>query len=256
MRLVRFLFVLCLLSVLASGARAETRLDEIVARGVLRVGLTGDYRPFSLLDKTTGQYSGIDVDLANRLARALGVRLDIVPTKWADLMKDLKDDRFDIGMGGITVTLERAKSAYFSAPLLRSGKTAIARCTDKDKYQSLAQIDRPDVRVITNPGGTNERFDRDNLKRAKIVIFPDNTTIFDELAAGHADLMITDAVETRLQQKLHPELCAIHPDAPFDFVELAYLLPRDMAWKLFVDEWLHIEQETGAYQATAAKFLN
>jgi cyclohexadienyl dehydratase len=73
--------------------------------------------------------------------------------------------------------------------------------------------------------------------------------------AGHADLMITDTVETRLQQKLHPELCALHPDAPFDFGELAYLLPRDATWKLFVDEWLHIERETGAYQAATAKFL-
>ena len=56
--------------------------------------------------------------------------------------------------------------------------------------------------------------------------------------------MLTDAVETRLQAKLHPELCAIHPDAPFDFSELAYLLPRDVALKAFVDQWLHIAQET------------
>jgi cyclohexadienyl dehydratase len=153
------------------------------------------------------------------------------------------------------VTLERAKSAYFSTPVARTGKAAIARCTDKSKYQSLAEIDRPGVKVMANPGGTNERFDRAHLKHADIVIFPDNATVFDELVAGHADLMITDAIETRLQQKLHPELCAIHPDAPFDLGELAYLLPRDITWKLFVDEWLNIERETGAYQAVAAKFL-
>ncbi len=255
MRLVQFLLALCLVGALASGARAQTRLDEIMTRGVLRVGLTGDYRPFSMLDKATRQYSGIDVDLANSLAQALGVRLKIVPTKWGDLINDVKGDRFDIGMGGISVTLERAKSAYFSTPVVRTGKAAIARCADKDKYQSLTAIDRPAVKVIANPGGTNERFDRDNLKHAEIVVFPDNARIFDELVVGRADLMITDAIETRLQQKLHPELCAIHPDTPFDFGELAYLLPRDITWKLFVDEWLHIERETGAYQATITKFL-
>jgi cyclohexadienyl dehydratase len=139
--------------------------------------------------------------------------------------------------------------------VVRTGKAAIARCTDTSKYQSLAEIDRPGVKVMANPGGTNERFDRAHLRHADIVIFPDNATVFDELAAGHADLMITDAIETRLQQKLHPELCAIHPDAPFDFGELAYLLPRDITWKLFVDEWLNIERETGAYQTVAEKFL-
>ena len=255
MCLVRLLLVLFLIGALAPGARAQSRLDEIAARGVLRVGLTGDYRPFSLLDKATGQYSGIDVDLANSLAQALGVRLEIVPTKWADLINDVKSGRFDIGMGGVSVTLERAKSAYFSTPVLRTGKAAIARCTDKSKYQSLAEIDRPGVKVMANPGGTNERFDRAHLKHADIVILPDNATVFDELVAGHADLMITDAVETRLQQKLHPELCAIHPDAPFDLGELAYLLPRDITWKLFVDEWLNIERETGAYQGVVVKFL-
>ncbi len=256
MRLLRLLSVLFLLGAFTSGTRAQTRLDDILARGVLRVGLTGDYRPFALLDKTTGQYSGIDVDLANNLAQALGVKLEIVPTKWADLLTDVKNDRFDIGMGGISVTLARAKSAYFSTPVVRTGKAAIARCTDKDKYQNLAAIDQPGVKVIANPGGTNEHFDRDTLKKAQIVVFPDNATIFDQLVAGRADLMITDSVETRLQQKLHPELCAIHPDAPFDFGELAYLLPRDITWKLFVDEWLHTARETGAYQATVAKYLD
>ena len=57
-------------------------------------------------------------------------------------------------MGGVSVTLERAKKGFFSAPYLREGKTPIARCADKDKYQTLAEIDRPGVRVIANPGGT------------------------------------------------------------------------------------------------------
>jgi hypothetical protein len=56
-----------------------------------------------------------------------------------------------------------------------------------------------------------------------------NTRIFDKLVAGLADLMVTDATETRLQHKLHPELCSVHPDQPFDFGEKAYLLTRDAA---------------------------
>ncbi|MBV9784914.1 MAG: hypothetical protein JO264_13975, partial [Acidisphaera sp.] len=71
----------------------------------------------------------------------------------------------------------------------------------------------------------------------------------------HADLMITDGVETRLQQKLHPELCAIHPDQPFSISELGYMLPRDLPLKLFVDEWLRELDETGEHTKITAKWL-
>ena len=239
----------------AAPARAQSLLDTILSRGVVRVGMTGDYRPFSIKD-AAGSFTGLDVDMAESLARGLGVRLEVVPTAWATLLPDLRAERFDIGMGGISVTLDRAKTALFSAPVMRTGKTPIARCADQARFGTLADIDRPGVRVITNPGGTNERFDRANLHQAEIVLFPNNAAIFDELVAGHADVMLTDAVETRLQQRLHPELCAIHPDQPFDFSELAYLLPRDPALKAWVDQWLHLSAETGEQGRITTKWLN
>jgi cyclohexadienyl dehydratase len=236
---------------------AETsRLDAILSAQVLRVGTTGDYRPFSAFDKTTRVYSGFDVDMARGLAEALGVSLTFVPTTWPNLAHDLKAGAFDIAMGGVSVTLERQKIGFFSEPYLTDGKTPIARCADVSRYQTLADIDRPEVRVIVNPGGTNERFDRARLRDAQIIVQPDNTTIFDTLASGGADVMITDASETRLQQKLHPDvLCAIHPDKPFDFAEKAYWMAPDPALKAFVDQWLHILKEDGAFDAISAKWL-
>jgi cyclohexadienyl dehydratase len=245
------------LAVLAAPAFAQaSRLDEIIAHGVLKVGTTGDYRPFTALDKASGAYSGLDIDLARSLGAALGVKVEFVATSWPDLAKDFDAGAFDIAMGGISVTLERAKKGYFSIPYLREGKTAIARCADKDKYQTLADIDKPNVTVIANPGGTNEKFDRTHLQAAQIVIYPENATIFDQLAAGKADVMITDASETRYQQKLHSgALCAIRPDAPFDFAEKAYWMVRDEALKAFVDQWLHISMENGEFAAAMVKRL-
>ncbi len=246
---------------IAASAHAQTPapanvLDAVLARGTLRVGMTGDYRPFSLADKAANTTEGLDVDLAGGMARALGVKLEIVPTTWSTLMADLAAQKFDVGAGGISVTLERQKTAFFSLPLMRTGKTPIARCGVAAKFQTLADIDKPGVKVITNPGGTNERFDRANLRAAEIVVFPSNAAIFDELVAGHADVMITDSVETRLQQKLHPELCAIHPDSPFDFGELALLLPRDSVWKAWVDQFVHLSMETGEYHRIEGRYLN
>jgi cyclohexadienyl dehydratase len=240
----------------ATADDATARLDVILGKGTIRVGTTGDYKPFTYLDKATGQYSGFDIELAKNLGEALGVKVEFVPTSWPTLMRDFSADTFDLAMGGISVTLDRQKKGLFSRPYLRDGKTPIARCENKDRFATIEAIDRAGIKVIVNPGGTNERFARAHLKAAEITMFDDNTKIFDEILDGKADLMITDSSETRYQQKLKPKLCAIHPDEPFDFAEKAYLLPRDPTLKAFIDQWLHIAIETGFYKAVFDRWLN
>jgi cyclohexadienyl dehydratase len=243
---------------LATSALAQqaSRLDEIVKRGTLRVGMTGDYRPFTSLDKTTSTFSGFDVDMAEALGKALGVKVEYVQTAWPQLMKDFEADNFDIAMGGVSITLDRQKKGFFSVPIMREGKTPIARCADQGKYETLADIDKSGTRVIVNPGGTNERFARAHVKNAEIKIYNDNVTIFDEIAKGNADLMMTDSSETQYQQKLHAGvLCAVHPDKPFDFAEKAYWLKPDPALKAFVDQWLHMSMEDGSFKKIYAAWF-
>jgi cyclohexadienyl dehydratase len=245
-RILAFLAIAVLLG--SAQAQQPSRLDDIIKRGTLRVGMTGDYLPFTYLDKATGKFRGFDVDMAESLGKALGVGVELVPTAWPQLMKDFEADKFDIAMGGVSITLDRQKKGLFSSPIMREGKTPIARCADKDKYATIADIDKPGTRVIVNPGGTNERFARAHVRAADIRVHNDNVTIFEEIAKGNADLMMTDSSETRYQQKLHPGvLCAIHPDKPFDFAEKAYWMQRDVALKAFVDQWLHIANEDGSF---------
>jgi cyclohexadienyl dehydratase len=256
MRALVFLIAALWATISVPASAEGSRLDAILNRQALRVGTTGDYRPFTALDKQSGEYSGFDIDMARALAKALGVSIAFAPTTWSGLAKGLADGDFDIAMGGVSVTLDRQRTGFFSAPYMRDGKAPIARCADQEKFQTLAEIDRPGVKVIANPGGTNERFDRARLHAAELVVYPDNVTIFDQLASGRADLMITDASETRFQAKLHPGvLCAIHPDQPFDFAEKAYWMPPDPAFKAFVDQWLHLMQEDGEFDALFAKWF-
>ncbi|MFB7634262.1 transporter substrate-binding domain-containing protein [Streptomyces sp. NPDC056149] len=229
--------------------RPATLLDAVPRRGVLRVCTTGDYRPFSYRDPATGRYRGVDIDMARDLAKSLDATARYTPTTWGGLVGDLTSGRCDIGMGGVSITLARARSVYFSEPTRTDGKTPIVRCADQDKYRTLDQIDRPGTRVVVNPGGTNEQFARAHLKRATLTVHPDNTTIFDEIIAGHADVMMTDASETRYQAKIHPQLCAVHPDKPFTFSEKGYALPRgDDQFKAYVDQWVHLATHDGTYR--------
>ena len=239
----------------AQTTSAESSLDTVMKAGVLRACTPGDYKPFSFL-KPDGSYEGIDVDLAQSLAGAIGAKLEIVKTSWANLMPDFSAGKCEIAIGGISVTTERQKRAFFSTAYMVNGKTPIVRCDDVAKYQSVAAIDKPGVRVIANPGGSNERFAKANFKTATLTIHAENLTIFDEILAKRADVFVTEAAEALTQQKLKPGLCAVNPDKPLQYGEMAWLVPRnDVVMKSFVDQWLHLAKATGEYQRTVDKWL-
>jgi cyclohexadienyl dehydratase len=203
--------------------------------GVLRVGTTGDYAPFS--DDRGGELRGLDIALAQDLSKAWGVSVVFVRTSWPTLMDDLGQRRFDLAASGISITAERQRLGDFSAAYLFDGKTPIARRADAARFSSLEAIDQPGVRVIVNPGGTNERFTREKITRATIVLHPDNRSIFQEIIAGRADVMMTDGIEVRLQTGRYPELAGTMAE-PFTRAGKAILLSPGSELTARVDAWL------------------
>jgi cyclohexadienyl dehydratase len=226
---------------------ASPTLARIQRVGVLRVGTTGDYTPFSL-KQPDGSYTGADIDMAYDLAARLGVDVTFVPSVWVDLLDDFLADRFDIAMGGVTVTAARAERAFFSIPTFVDGKRPLARREDRDRFTSIAAIDQPGVRLIANPGSANEAFARAHFTRATVIIHHDNASVFDELVAGRADVMITDGLEADHQARLHPELCAVPVAAPFTRLEKGYMFARDTAMKAYIDGWLDTAFASGQWQ--------
>jgi len=235
-------------------APSGSRLDDVIKSGKLRVCTPGDYKPFSL-QRADGGYEGLDIDLVQSAAKALGVEVVMVKTAWPSLMKDFIE-KCDVAVGGISVTTDRQKTAFFTTAYMVNGKAPITKCENVAKFQTVADIDKPGVTVIENPGGSNERFARANFKQAKIVIFQDNVTIFDEILKGNADVMISESVETIVQSKLRPGLCAVNPDKPLQYGEMAWLLPRgDVAMKEWMDTWFHLSKQSGEYAQTTARWL-
>ncbi len=231
-----------------------SRLDEVAKAGTLRVCTPGDYKPFSFL-RPDGSYEGLDIDLVDAAAKALGVKVEMVKTAWPSLMKDFQE-KCDVAVGGISVTTDRQKTAFFTAAYMINGKAPITKCENVAKFQTVADIDKPNVTVIENPGGSNERFARANFKQAKIVIFQDNVTIFDEILKGNADVMISESVEAIVQAKLRPGLCAVNPDKPLQYGEMAWLLPRgDATMKAWMDTWFHLAKASGEYDRLAGRWL-
>jgi ABC-type amino acid transport substrate-binding protein len=236
---------------LAPSISATAVLDDVRARRALRVASTFDYRPFSY--REAGALRGIDVDLAHALASALGVELAWVESTWKSLLDDLRANRFDIAMCGVSVTPERAAVGLFTNAYYHTGKSALARCDRIAQLRTIADIDKDGITVIVNPGGSNEAWARAHLSRARVVVHADNLSIFAALERGDADAMITDAVEGASEHRRHPSLC-IDATAPFlEPIDKAWLVPNDPAWKAWLDAWLARCQSDGTLTLAIAR---
>jgi cyclohexadienyl dehydratase len=128
------------------------------------------------------------------------------------------------------------------------GKTLIARCSERTRFDSPDELDQPGVRVIVNPGGTNERYVREHVRRAQVVVYPDNRGVFAEIAAGRADVMVTDDVEAELQSRRWPgQLCRTYAGT-LTQGDKRILMARDPALQSAVDAWLQSQVAAGGPQ--------
>ena len=172
-----------------------TRIQE---RGTLLVGTTGDYRPLSYRE-ADGNYWGFGIEMAEKIAERIG---------------------------GITITDTRKETMLMSDGYLANGKTILCRAADADRYQSLADIDKPEVRVMVNPGGLNEKFANANLPHANIIVYQKNEEIPNQVAEGHADVMITEITEAPWYVQNDPRLAAPLLNAPFTHGEIGVLMRK------------------------------
>ena len=230
--------------------------DDIRSRGVLRVGTTGDYRPMSFRDPETGTYWGFDAELAEDLADALGVELEYVPTTWPTLMADTLAGKFDLAICGITVTDARKEQALMSDGYLGNGKTVLCRAEDADKYTSLDVINRPEVTVMENPGGLNEKFAREYLPNATLAIHEVNEEIPGLVASGAADVMITEILEAGWYVGQDSRLAAPLIYEPFTQGQLGVLMPKGSETLLsYVNSFLAKEKASGRIDALAEEYI-
>ncbi|MBR3051398.1 MAG: transporter substrate-binding domain-containing protein, partial [Selenomonadaceae bacterium] len=89
-------------------------LEDISARGTIKIGTTGDYIPMSYLNPATGEYEGIDAELSKIIAESLGVKIEYIPTTWPTLAADMQAEKFDIALCGISRNFARAKTMAMS----------------------------------------------------------------------------------------------------------------------------------------------
>jgi cyclohexadienyl dehydratase len=222
--------------------------SAIANDGVIRFGLTGDYPPFAERH-TDGQLTGADVDLARAVARSLHRRAEFVITTWPRFLADFAADKFDIGIGGVTITPERAALGTFSVPLLTDGKRPLALCASRELYGNIADIDHPGVRVQINKGPEIDVLAHKWLRHATIVRNLDDSTLTAQLLDRKVDLWITDGVVVdRLARRSTGQLCSTMAQ-PLTHVEKAWLIRKNAKLIGFVNKAVAKALKDGSWRA-------
>ena len=205
----------------------QSTIQRITKRGKLLVGTTGDYRPLSYRE-ADGTYWGFGIEVAQKIAERIGVGIEYVQTSWPTLTADVQAEpqTFDLAIGGITITDTRKETMLMSNGYLANGKTILCRAADANRYHSLVDLNKSEVRVMVNPGGLNERFANENLTHATIIVYQKNEEIPNQVAEGHADVMITEITEAPWYVKNDPRLAAPLLNAPFTHGEIGVLMRK------------------------------
>ena len=234
----------------------QPTLQRIQQRGVLAVGTTGDYRPLTYHEKDE-TYWGFGIELADSLAGRLGVVVEFVPTSWPTLTDDVmaEPQRFDLAMGGITITDARCETMLMSEGYLTNGKTILCRTGDTTRFRTLEDIDRPEVRVMVNPDGTNEQFAHEHLTHATLIVHQQNEEIPTLIAEGEADVMITEITEAPWYVQSDPRLAAPLIDEPFTHGEIGVLMRRGQEdLLLFVNQVIAQMKADGSLRVLCEKY--
>lgn len=202
-------------------------LEEIKKSGCLKIGTTLDYFPLTYIDSVTGDVAGEDLELGRKIAREIGVAVQFIKTGWPCLEKDLIEKKFDLALGGITITEERCKNFLMSKGYRKSGKTILCRRDDAGRFGKLEDVNKPDVLVMYNPGGTNEKFVMKNLMHAQKIMHPVNQEIPELIAQGKAQVMITETVEAEYYIKKNNSLVAPLLAQPFTKDEFGVMMTKE-----------------------------
>jgi len=181
----------------------ESALEQVLRRGVLRVGMS-TFVPWAMKDKT-GKLIGFEIDVATRLAKDMGVKVEFVPTKWAGIIPALLTGKFDVIIGGMGILPKRNLKVNFSVPYDYSGMSMVANRELAAGFKGLEDFNRPDVVLSVRLGATPVDAAKKYMPKAQLRMFDDESQAVQEVINGKAHAMVSSAPLPAFQALKYPE---------------------------------------------------
>ena len=165
-------------------AGTQNQVNEILKRGVLKVGLD-IFVPWAFKDKD-GNLVGFEVDVATKLAQDMGVEVEFVPTEWSGIIPALLTGKFDVIIGGMGVTTERALKVNFSDPYEWSGIDVVVNKTMLPNATSLDALDNEDIVIAVRLGSTTVEAAEQYAPKAELHQFDTDEAVIQDVLNGNA----------------------------------------------------------------------
>lgn len=232
----------------AQNTGADSLLNVIQQRGVLRVGMTGDYFPMTFREPGTPEFVGHQVDAAREMAKDLGVAVEFVTTDWKTMITGLQAGRYDIAMSGTSMSLSRAKVVAMSTPWGINGFVPIVLKKNADQYKSWDDLNSADRTAGVTLGTTMEDYVRAELPNAQLRRVESPGTGWQEVLAGRSDYTVTTLIEASGLQERYNEIQMIFPEQARSALPMAFLTPiEDQIWLNYVNNWILLKKTAGYF---------
>jgi polar amino acid transport system substrate-binding protein len=203
-----------------------------------------------------GKIIGLDVDLMDALALAMGLRVRLVTKPFAELLPALDGGEVDLVISGMTITPERNAQFAFAGPYFISGKSVLTKSEAIASVENAVALDDPTRTYAALAGSTSEAFVKEMLPRAKL----SSVTNYDDgvklVLDDEVDALIADFPICRVSMLRHPDAGLRTLDTPFTVEPLGIALPADDP--LFVNlmqNYLNTMEGTGMLTGFKAKWF-
>ena len=234
----------------------EECLHMILERGSLRVGVTGSQPPLNMKNRN-GELVGLDIELAQALADAMKVELELVETSFADLLTSLERGRVDMVISSLTITPARNARVAFAGPYLISGSSLLTRAALVEEVQTAEALNSPERTWAALAGSTGEELVASAFPLARFVEIEDQQEAIQQVASGEIDGLLADLPFVRFSIARYPELELATLPSPFTTEPLGVALPANSPlFANLVQNYLNTLDYTGQLMQMKTRWLN
>ncbi|MGD8519499.1 MAG: transporter substrate-binding domain-containing protein [Desulfobacterales bacterium] len=228
---------------------AESAIEQIAKRGVIKVGMDV-FVPWAMKDKK-GELIGFEIDIAKKLAEDLGVKVEFVPTKWSGIIPALITGKFDVLIGGMTITTKRNLKINFTRPYYYTEQGLMAH-KQKAAGFKVSDFNSPDVTIAARLGSTAAIAAKQKFPKAKIRLFDDEPAAVQELRNGNVHAMVS-------AQPLPSSTAIDYPDTIMVYDEVMMyeaigigVRKGDVDTINLINNWIEINRNNGWIQSKYA----
>lgn len=247
--------LMALAAVLPVHAMAGDTLQRVIDFQVLTVGMSGNQPPLTMTNREGG-LMGFDVDLAQALAMAMNVKLEIKAMPFGELMAALEEDEIDMVLSNMSITPERTEMVSFVGPYMMSGMSILTKSSVLGKISSTEEFNRKDLKLLALSKSTHAAFVKKVAPEATLI----EVASYDEgvamLIEGKADAMVADMTQCILAVLRFPESGLTTLSKPLTVEPIGIAISKDDAQFFnLVDNYLRAYEKTGVLTQLRKKWF-